>query len=360
VPINLTDTEITHYYDRYSNGVLWPLLHEFQPSITLTKSDVTALRSVIKQFADAITKVVRPDDIIWIHDYHLLLLPGILRERGLKNRIGFFLHTPFPVARLKDAVPLLKESIDSLKTTDILGVQVERDVRAAYKFGLTAKSYPIGVDFARIDSLGSSKDIRSANEKLQQQYRGKQIITSLSRLDYSKGILTQLDAIDLLANSRDDFVYRLNIAPSRESVLEYRELYEAITKRVDEINKRHQVIDYTYQNMNEYEVTALLNATGVQLNIPIKDGMNLVAKEHIAARREPAVLVLSKEAGAAGQLKDALLVSPNDPDATTYALNQALDMNEVEKARRWKRLRENVKHFDIYRWHEAFISDLIV
>lgn len=358
VPINLTDAEITHYYDRYSNGVLWPLLHEFQPSITLTKSDITSVRGVLKQFADVVAEVVRPDDIIWVHDYHLLLLPGMLRERGLKNRIGFFLHTPVPVARLKDAIPLLKESIDSLKTTDILGVQVERDVRAAYKFGLTAKSYPIVVDFARIDSLGSSEDIRRAGEELRQQYKGKQIITSLSRLDYSKGILTQLDAIDLLADTRNNFIYRLNIAPSRESVLEYRELYEAITERVSEINKRHRVIDYTYQNMNEHEVTALLNATDIQLNIPIKDGMNLVAKEHIAARRTPGVIVLSTEAGAADQLKDALLVPPNDPEAAARALNQALDMKNAEKARRWHKLRGNVKYDDIYRWHEAFITDL--
>ena len=359
VPINLTNDEITHYYDRYSNGVLWPLFHEFTPSITLTEGDIASLRHVLEQFADAVMSILRPDDILWIHDYHLLLLPGLLRQRGVRNRIGFFLHTPFPLYTLKNHIPLLDETIDSLKQTDVLGVQVERDAAAAKEFGLTATPYPIGVDFERIDSLGTGESVQRESQNIKDRYKNKQIITSLSRLDYSKGILTQLDAIELLAESRSDFIYRLNIAPSRESVLEYRDLHEAITERVKAINSHHPVIDFTYQNLNEHDVTALLNATDIQLNIPVKDGMNLVAKEHIAARRTTAVLVLSKEAGAADQLQQALLVAPNDAEAAAQALARGLDMNDTEKAQRWEQLRENVKKENIYHWHETFMHDLV-
>lgn len=358
IPINFSDQQITHYYDRYSNGVLWPLLHEVEPSTALNETDLRSLRNVLERFADAVAKQARPDDLIWIHDYHLVLLSTLLRKRGLTNRIGFFLHTPFPTAGVQKQFPMLKETIRSLKNVDVLGVQVTRDVEAAKTWGLDAKSYPIGVDFARIDRIGARDSAQAAAKALKQRFPGKQMIASLSRLDYSKGILMQLDAIEALARTRHDFVYRLNIAPSRESVLEYRDLHEAIEQRVNEINARHPIVVYTYENMSETDVIALLNAADVQLNIPIKDGMNLVAKEHIAARRKPAVIVLSKEAGAAEQLTDTLIVPPTDLEVVTDSLRQALDMDEEEKARRWRVLRHSVKQDNVQRWYESFMHDL--
>lgn len=358
VPINLTDQQITHYYDRYSNGVLWPVMHEVPPSIELDEADNRSLRAVLKHFADAIVSVTKPDDIIWIHDYHLMLLPALLRKRGLMNRIGFFLHTPFPAPDLTYMFPHLRETVRSLKSVDVLGVQVQRDVVAARWLGLTATAYPIGVDFDRIDQIGMRPSIRRESERLQQKYSGKQIITSLSRLDYSKGILTQLDAIELLARKRSDFVYRLNIAPSRESVIEYRDLHDAIVQRVEEINAGNSVIDFTYENIDENGVIALLGASDIQLNIPVKDGMNLVAKEHIAARRDPAVIVLSQEAGAAEQLEQCLLVPPNDSAMTASALMHALDMGQADKKYRWRLLRRDTKRDNVQQWYESFMADL--
>ncbi len=359
IPINLSDRQITHYYDRYSNGVLWPILHEVPPSIELNDADMRNLRIVLHRFTDALINTVRPDDVIWIHDYHLLLLPALLRKRGLTNRIGFFLHTPFPAPDVTYMLPHLRETVRSLKSVDVLGVQVKRDVGAAQWLGLNATAYPIGVDFNRIDQIGSRATTRRASEKLRELYPGKQIITSLSRLDYSKGILTQLDAIELLARKRAGFIYRLNIAPSRESVLEYRDLHDEIIRRVEEINSRHNIIDFTYENIDESGVITLLQATDVQLNIPVKDGMNLVAKEHIAARRDPAVIILSQEAGAADQLEHALLVPPNDSATTASALIHALDMSVAEKTRRWRALRENVKQNNVQQWYESFMADLL-
>lgn len=358
VPINLSDKQITRYYDRYSNGVLWPILHGVEPSISLEPIDIRALQIVLQRFANAIVRVAKPGDSIWIHDYHLMLLPGLLRHYELSNRIGFFLHTPFPSSEFNGRVPLLKQTMRSLKSVDVMGVQVERDVIAAREWGLNAQSYPIGIDFEKFDRVGNSTQTKRASHELQEQYAGKQIITSISRLDYSKGILTQLDAIELLARTRQDFVYRLNIAPSRESVLEYSDLHDAIVQRVKEINAKYPVIDFTYENIDEAGVIAILNAADIQLNIPIKDGMNLVAKEHIAARREPAVIVLSNAAGAADQLQQALLVPPNDAVATEAALRHALDMDSSEKARRWRALRQNVKTEDVQHWYDSFMTDL--
>ena len=358
IPINLSDQQITHYYDRYSNGVMWPILHEVPPSIELSDADMHSVRVVLRHFADAVAQVARHDDIIWIHDYHLMLLPALLRKRGLTNRIGFFLHTPFPAPDFTYMFPLLKETVRSLRAVDVLGVQVARDVASARWLGLTATAYPIGVDFDRIDRMGARPSTARASERLHETYPGKQIITSLSRLDYSKGILTQLDAIRLLARKRDDFIYRLNIAPSRESVLEYRDLHNEIVKKVKAINARHHIIDFTYENISEAGVITLLRAADIQLNIPTKDGMNLVAKEHIAARREPAVIVLSNTAGAADQLTQALLVPPNDAETTVSALVCALDMKPTDKTHRWRLLRQNVRTETVQQWHARFIADL--
>lgn len=358
IPINLTDKQMTRYYDRYSNGVLWPILHGVEPLIKLETLDIRSLQIVLQRFANAVVRVAKPGDTIWIHDYHLMLLPGLLRHYELSNRIGFFLHTPFPSPAFNSSLPLFKETIRSLKSVDVMGVQVARDVEAAKHWGLDARAYPIGIDFDKFDRIGCSELVQRESVALRERYKGKHIIASISRLDYSKGILTQLDAIELLADTRDDFVYRLNIAPSRESVLEYRDLHDAIIRRVKEINDKHPVIDFTYINIDEAGVIALLNAADIQLNIPIKDGMNLVAKEHIAARREPAVIVLSQEAGAADQLQEALLVPPSDPAIAAAALSRALDMDAAEKAHRWRLLRHNVKNENVQHWYESFMSDL--
>ena len=357
-PINLSHQQVSRFYERYSNGVLWPLLHGVPAKVTLEPEDFHALQIVLHRFADAVVKIARPDDVIWIHDYLLMLLPGLLRHYELPNRIGFFLHTPFMSTQFKSELPMTEELVRSLQKVDVLGVQVARDVAAANDWGLTAQSYPIGVDFDKFEKLAKRKDAVVGYNKLRQKYPDKQIIVSLSRLDYSKGILTQLDAIAKLATLRQDFVYRLNVAPSRETVLGYGELHDAIVTRVNEINALHPVIDFTYLNLNELRVVSLLMAADVQLNIPIKDGMNLVAKEHVAIRREPAVIVLSREAGAADQLTEALIVPPTDLEAITSSLHQALDMSADEKSRRWRALRRGVKHDNIQRWYESFMADL--
>jgi len=363
VPINFSDEELTSFYDRYSNGVLWPLLHEIDPSIELTSQDIEIAHNVLQSFAAAVMQRVAEGDVIWIHDYQLILLPLYLRKLGIKNRIGFFLHTPFFTPENIKRAPQPELLLDSLRSIDILGVQAERDVEAAEECNVKAQRFPIGVAFEEFDDTNTST---SATDKahMDQTYGDKQIIFSLSRLDYTKGLPEQIKAVAELAKSRQDFVYRLNVAPSRESVAEYQELKQTIETMVHNTNEKYSTDDwtpiiYTYENLNQKQISVLYQASSTQLNVPIKDGMNLIAKEYIAACRDPKVLVLSSEAGAAEQLTDALIVDPTDSGAIVDALNEALDMQQSEKRKRWNKLRYNVRQENVHDWSQSFLDTLI-
>lgn len=376
-PVNLTEQEIVGYYDHFSNGILWPAAHGLAPTVDYTPALWRSVRAVTQRFADTIEANTRSDDDIWIHDYHLMLLPGELRKRGLKNRIGFFLHTPFPgPSALKD-IPHVRELVQSLLSADLIGLQVERDVRrmqeALREFQLTVPvrskiaPFPIGVDFASFDSLNDDTAVRDMATAHKKQAGGAKIIVSLSRLDYTKGITTQLRAFEELIKALPDptkVTFRLNVAPSRESMLEYQELREEIETLVREINARHQTIDwlpvdYSYENFGLEEIASWYQAADIHLNTPVADGMNLIAKEYIAARREPGVLIISSTMGAAWQLKEALIVPPNNITATARALHTALAMPESEKSKRWTALRSEVKTHQADGWAAAFLDRLI-
>jgi len=364
VPINFTDDELTSFYDRYSNGVLWPLLHEIEPSIELTNEDIEIAHNVLQSFAAAVMQRVAEGDVIWIHDYQLILLPLYLRKLGIKNRIGFFLHTPFFTPENLKSAPQTTLLLDSLRSIDILGVQAERDVEAADQCHVKAQHFPIGVAFEEFDDTNTDKTGVNEVAELHEQFGNKQIIFSLSRLDYTKGLPEQIKSISQLAETRQDFVYRLNVAPSRESVLEYQELKETIETMAKETNNTYgtddwQPIIYTYENLNQQQISVLYQASSIQLNVPVKDGMNLIAKEYIAACRDPKVLVLSSEAGAAEQLVEALIVEPTDTDSIVSALSEALDMSNFEKKKRWSKLRYNVRQENVHDWSQTFLDTLL-
>lgn len=376
IPINLTNQEVIQYYDLFSNGILWPLAHGLPATSPLTNIRWQNVMHVTRQFADKIEQTANPEDVIWIHDYHLFYLPAELRRRGIKNRIGFFLHTPFPPSRSFHNLPRNHELMQSLLSVDVLGFQTERDVNRFKTLAttlnvpvppqLTIKSFPIGVDFESFDSLNESDEVRRMADNFKQQIGDKTIIFSLSRLDYTKGILTQLRAFETLLDTLaipDQVVYRLNIAPSRESMLEYQELREEIESLVSTINSRFgtkqwQPALYTYENIGLQEIAAWYQIADIHLNIPLADGMNLIAKEYIAARRSPGVLIISNTMGAAIQLKEALIVTPEADTEIVHALRQALEMSEKEKVKRWNTLRHNVKTEQVSDWAKAFLDAL--
>lgn len=377
VPINLSETLSNHYYDRLANGVLWPILHGFEPKTQATEADWKAMREVNHRFAQALQDTLQPNDVIWIHDYHLILLPQILRDAGVQNRIGFFLHTPFPPEKSLLVWSEHRQLLKSLSAVDVLGFHTEKDVQnfriclAAVGMRMRPESvvapFPIGVDYKAYRTAGKVAKVKRYVARLSRKVIGKRVILSVSRLDYTKGILQQLDAVaDLLEAHKtpEKIFYKLIVAPSREDVLEYRRLKQDIEDTVAAINARFrkkgfQPIDFAYRSHGFEEVNAWFRLADVLLVTPRIDGMNLVVKEYIAAREtDRGMVVMSATIGAAQQLRDAILVEPLNVKAITGGLWKALVMPRAERQLRWHTLRKNVREENVFWWADRFLKAL--
>ncbi len=379
VPVMPSEDQLERYYDRMANGVLWPIMHgiSLAHSREITDEDWRAMEDVTAQFAQAVQKQVRPEDVIWIHDYHLSFLPRHLRAAGVKNRIGFFLHTPFPPADFLLERPLHRQLLKSLTQVDVLGLQTERDVKhfrtslaaagMSMKKDAVVKAFPIGVDFKAYHSASRLAIVRTHLARLRAKLGGRRLILSASRLDYTKGIIEQLYAVQQLLERLkhpERLVYKLIVSPSREDVQEYRHLKRDIEETVAAINARFALrgfrpIVYTYRSHDFEELNAWFRLAHILLVTPRIDGMNLVVKEYIAARENgQGTIVLSETAGAAFQLKDALQVNPRDIDAITKRLFEALRMSNTERKRRWRSLRRTVKEQDVFWWADNFLREL--
>lgn len=380
VPVDLSASLVRRYYDRAANGTIWPSLLHFAPLHPCNEQDWQALMEVTRRFAQTIKAVCRPDDIIWIHDYHFMLLPQFLREAGVYNRIGFFLHTPFPESAFLKQLPYHRQMLTSLADVDVLGLQTERDVaRFASTFAdvnplsrILAKvqAFPIGVDYDSHQTAIKSVEVRKKTALALKSTKGKRVIFSVSRLDYVKGIVTQLEGFEKLlenlpSNQREQMLYKLVVAPSRENISEYRTLKRDIELAVARINKRFgteawQPIDYTYNTYGFHDIIAWFQVAEICLTAPWADGMNLVAKEYIAARQnDKGMLVLSNSIGAAFQLKHAVLVDPIDVLSIAEGLKTALDMPAAEREMRWQAMRAAVKDQDVFWWTDSFLRELM-
>lgn len=379
VPVMPSEDQLGRYYDRVANGVLWPIMHGISPAglRTVTDEDWRTMEEVTGQFAAAVQAQLRPEDIIWIHDYHLSFLPRQLRAAGVRNRIGFFLHTPFPGADFLLAQPLHRQLLKSLTQVDVFGLQTERDV-AHFRTSLAAagmrmgrggvvKAFPIGVDFKAYHTADRLGMVKSHLARLRAKLGGRRVILSVSRLDYTKGIIEQLYAVQQLLERLkhpERLVYKLIVSPSREDVEEYRHLKRDIEETVAAINARFarkgfRPIAYAYRNHGFEEVNAWFRLAHILLVTPRIDGMNLVAKEYIAARENgQGMIVLSETAGAAFQLKDAVLVDPLDIDGIAKGLYQALRMPSTERKRRWRSMRRTAKAQDVFWWADHFLREL--
>jgi trehalose-6-phosphate synthase len=375
-PINLSHSEVADYYDHFANGILWPLAHGLPQATKFSKTSWDTTQSVATRFADAIVAIVQPTDIIWVHDYHLISLPSLLRARGLKNRIGFFLHVPFFTPNVAASLPHGRQLITQLLDVNLLGLQTERDVQCFQDtlktFNLSPPgsfnvgAFPIGIDFDEFNAMAKQHDTQQMARNYKRTIGDKTIIFSLSRLDYTKGILTQLEAYERFITSTpfpQQYVYRLNVAPSREQALEYRNLKKDIEQRVAIINKRYgtlvwQPIIYSYKNQNLQEVCAWYQIADIHVNTPVADGMNLIAKEYVAARQSPGVLIISSTMGAAAQLTEALIVPPDNPAAIVNALHKAVAMSNGERAARWSALRHHVQDTQAANWANDFLGRL--
>lgn len=375
LPINLSQQEIDAYYDAFSNGILWPLAHGLSPTVRYHPGLWKAVKSITERFAQTIATTIQSEDTIWVHDYHLFLLPQVLRDMGIRNRIGFFLHTPFfPLSQLA-TLPHAKEILRSLLHTDLIGVQTGRDTRRFHQalkhFNMSLQTqlqaFPIGIDVSEFSTIAASPEVQRLKRENRAAIGPRICIFSLSRLDYTKGIITQLKAYEQLLTRkpelRNKIVYRLNIAPSRESVVEYQNLKEEAEALTAAINRRFgsspwQPVHYSYINMSQAEITAWYAMSDIHLNTPVADGMNLIAKEYIAARKDPGALIISSAMGAAKQLTDAIIVPAKNIQKITEALEQALVMTNKEKGDRWQKLNKAVNTYQASDWAQDFLHTL--
>lgn len=377
VPVQAGPGLIRRYYDHISNSLLWPSLHGMFTDFVPHPKDWQAFKEMNRRFAEAVQNTIEsPDDLIWVHDYHLMLVPRYLREAGVTNRVGFFLHTPFAAPEFMLGLPYAKELLSGMCAADVVGFQTEGDVDNFWGSleiagcptapGL-AGVFPIGADFKAFRAAGAKPSVRQKIQKQLKAIKGKNVIFSLSRLDYTKGIIAQLLAVERFFArypNRESLVYKLVVAPSREQLGEYQELKRNIERVARRINRRlrtkhWQPIEYSYENLGFEDVVAWYKMADTLLLLPEKDGMNLVSKEYIAARdRDQGVLVLSKGMGSAVQLPEALLVDAQDTEAAASALERAQKMSDAEQSGRWQALRSGVRDQDIFWWAENFLHTL--
>ncbi|MGI9293221.1 MAG: bifunctional alpha,alpha-trehalose-phosphate synthase (UDP-forming)/trehalose-phosphatase [Pseudomonadales bacterium] len=387
LPVYLADDEIVAFYDGFSNSSLWPLLHYNRAYLHYNEQEWQVYQQINERFLEAICSVAEADDLVWVHDYHLMLLPGLLRERIPDLRIGFFLHTPFPSSEIFRCHPRCRELIQGLLGADVLGFHTFGYLRhfrsstlrllglesqmGEIRYGNHAASlgiYPIGINATGFANELASTSFEQTCNKRRQDWPNKRVVLSVERLDYSKGLLRRLEAIEsFLAHSphgRDTLFVFVSI-PSRIDVPEYKSLRERIEREVGRINGRyatinHSPIHFIFQSIPFNELCALYATADVALVTPLVDGMNLVAKEYVACQGEdnPGVLILSEFAGAAQELVNALIVNPYDSNAVVDNLNTALEMSLEERQTRMHYMRTRVMRYDANYWAESFLGTL--
>lgn len=387
--LDLTQADHDAYYLGYANSVLWPVFHNRLDLAELDRSDVEAYRRVNRMFAHRLAALLKPDDVVWIHDYHLIPLAAELRALGCQQRMGFFLHIPLPPPLIIAAIPQHEWLMRSLFAYDLIGFQAETDVahfaryvrneaRAEQRsndefeaFGRTvrAQAVPIGIDVDEFQRLGQGKEAQDMLATLRQQYANRRLLVGVDRLDYSKGLPQRLRAFQRLLqsypeNHRSAVLIQV-AAPSRESVDAYADLRREMEALSGAINSEYGELDwmpvrYMHRAVARKRLPGLYAAARVALVTPLRDGMNLVAKEFVASQdpEDPGVLVLSRFAGAAEQMTDALLVNPYDTQAVAEATQRALQMPLDERRARHARLLAGVREFDVHWWHRHFMHNL--
>ncbi len=386
--IDLTKPEYNHYYKGFANSVLWPLFHHRPELIRFQKADFEGYHSVNKKFAQSLCSILKSDDTIWVHDYHLIPLGKHLRSANVKSPIGFFLHTPFPPLDLLRAMPEYRVILRELMHYDLLGFQTETDARGfresmRFSLGATvngdcveceglkthARVYPIGIETGSIPDIvkkgAQSRDFL----RLKNSLSDRQLIIGVDRLDYSKGLEHRFLAYEKLLETQKSFLRNLvylQISPtSRGDLQDYGDLAQSIDRIAGHIVGTYADFDwmpvrYLNQGFRRMTILAMYNLAHVGLVTPLRDGMNLVAKEYVVAQDpdDPGVLVLSKMAGAAAELDAAVLVNPYDIESTAKHIARALKMPLDERKDRWNKLMEVLKANNIHQWHQRFLGDL--
>ncbi len=388
VTVELEDADVEEYYNGYANAALWPLFHSRTDLAAYDRSFSEGYARVNRRFAAALRPLLKPDDLVWVRDYHLIPLGHELRALGFAGALGFFLHIPWPAPQLFMTLPHHRNLVAAMFAYDLVGLQTEECAAAfasyvlgeaggaargdrLFAFGrsLTARAFPVGLDTADFQLLAASQTAVRTCDRIAAHGLFRSLIVGVDRLDYAKGIPERLQAFEHYLQAHPDMarkVLYLQIAPSsREAVAAYQALGDAVLTLAGRINAAWAEIDnapvlYVNRNLSRAELAGVYRAAGVGLVTPLRDGMNLVAKEYVAVQspEDPGVLVLSRFAGAAAQMKDALIVNSYAREEVADALDEALHMGRGERIRRWQSLMDGVTRCDAQAWRDAFIAAL--
>jgi trehalose 6-phosphate synthase/phosphatase len=387
VPVYLSQEDIERYYDGFSNRVLWPLFHYLIDRVPVDATGWDAYSQVNAAFAEVVAREYRPGDTIWVHDYQLMLVPALLRERLPSAVIGFFLHVPFPSSEVFRVLPWRRELLNGLLGADLLGfhtfaymrhfltsllhveaVEAEIDRVRVGDRDVRLGVFPMSVDAAAFASLAQDPDVQLEADAIRRDAGGRQIVLGVDRLDYTKGIPRRLHAVERLLEREPDLRDRIRYiqvaVPSRGEVDSYQKFKRQVEERVGRINGkcgtlRSTPIHYIHRSVSMRHLVALYCAADVMLVTPLRDGMNLVAKEFVASRiDEDGVLVLSEFAGAAAELDGALVVNPYDVEAVAENIQRALTMPSAERRAHMRMLRRRVQAHDVHAWAAGFIRQL--
>jgi trehalose 6-phosphate synthase len=395
---DLSEENYQEYYNGFANRVLWPILHYRLDLAEFNRRELGGYIRVNRHFAGELSKFLTPTDAVWVHDYHLIPVADELRRRGHENRIGFFLHVPFPAAEIISVLPNHERLIPQLLNYDVVGFQTESDVANFMRYIITEGqrrgdtsrvfeavdqqlvfsqggrrtrigAFPVGIDtqaFARMaQRAAQSKFVKELLDSLGDQA----LVIGVDRLDYSKGLVERTDAFDRFFFNQPQWrgrVTYLQITPkSRSEIQEYRELEESLGAAAGRINGKYGEVAWTpirYVNRaySRQSLAGLYRLSRVGMVTPLRDGMNLVAKEYIAAQnpQDPGVLVLSRFAGAANECEHALLVNPYDPEAVATAIARALEMPLAERRERYRLDLEVLAKSDEKPWGKRFLESL--
>jgi trehalose 6-phosphate synthase len=388
--VSLPDALFDPYYNGFANGTLWPLFHYFLDRFQYSDAQYQAYLAVNELFARLLTPLLAADDLVWVHDYHLIPLGAQLRRRGVRAPIGFFLHVPFPSFEVLRALPVYRSLLRAMLSYDVLGFQTEVDrqaflaaARAVWGEGCVSDAaapaepgqrvytgvFPIGVDVEVIARTAARSATSRSIRDMTGDFQRRKLVIGVDRLDYSKGLLERFEAYQRFLEEFPQYqgaVSYLQIAPlGRQTVEAYTRIRAALEQRAGRTNGRFASVDWTpirYLNRNFPHATllGLLRLARVCLATPLRDGMNLVAKEYVAAQDpgDPGVLVLSDRAGAAYEMQDALLVNPYDTEGIARALKTALDMPLTERRARHERLLGTLREHDLANWSDTFTAAL--
>ena len=386
-PVFLSQRQIDQYYLGFCNKTIWPLFHYFPVRTVFEQQYWKSYQQVNHLFCEEVLKVARPGDLVWVHDFQLMLLPQLLRERMPDLEIGYFHHIPWPSSELFRLLPWREEILEGLLGADLVGFHtydyvrhflsgVSRIAGMEHTLGevnarnriIKVDAFPMGIDYDRYARAIDNPEVRSEADRIRGMVGRRRIIVSIDRLDYTKGIVERLEAFDWFLTTFPEYKGHVTLiivaVPSRSGIEDYKQLRARLEQLVGRVNGEHGSLGYMpvwylYQFMPFEKLTALYNAADVALITPLRDGMNLIAKEFVATRNDgPGVLILSEMAGAASELGEALTVNANDKASVVRTIKNALEMPVAEQCDRNRVMQRRLKRYDIGRWSTDFVHAL--